>query len=89
MAARTTEEIEAHRRWLAGFGLSDRDWRRIRALAERAAAGAHEARIEDLDGPWAVGVVPAYNRKAYSGELLGVIKDQAVLAWPKPYSKYL
>ncbi|MDP2214983.1 hypothetical protein [Phenylobacterium sp.] len=83
MDARTTEQIEAHRRWLSGFELSPRDWRRVRVLAERAAAGETSARIEDLDSPWAVGVVPARDRRYYSGQLLGTIAGQAVLAWRK------
>lgn len=84
MAARTTEQIEAHRRWLSGFQLSPRDWRRVRALAERAAAGEATARIEDLDSPWAVGVVSAEDRSYYSGQLLGTLAGQAVLAWLRP-----
>ena len=78
-----TERIQAHGRWLESLGLSGRDWRRIRALAERASEGAAEARLEDLDGPWAVGVVPAEARAYYSGRLLGTIAGQAVLAWRK------
>lgn len=77
------QRAERHRAWLAGFGFSERDWRRMKALAEVVTDHYIPAAMDDLDAPWRVQAVPADTRRWSGGQLLGVHKGKALLCWPK------
>jgi len=79
----TREERERRRRRRHAYWqsiISDRDWRRIAALA----VGPPAPRLDDLDAKViAVGVCAIGEETRFSGERIGVIRGKAVLVWPK------
>lgn len=85
----TDREREARRRkrhelWLSQ--LTDRDWERIKALAEPVDRFHSGGRLDDLDAKGiAVGVCLAGEEKGFSGERIGTVRngDVAVLVWVK------
>lgn len=81
----TPEQRRArHAAWLAAFGFSARDWARIKAHAEGVTPHHSPKALDDLDAPYRVGAVVASDRRWSSGELLGVYRGKALLAWPQP-----
>lgn len=79
------ERRRRHAAWLASWGLSDHDWKRIRLLADALTPTCGPPALDDLSAPVRVGVVLAEDRRHLGGELLGVIDAKhgrvAVLAW--------
>jgi len=82
--AREAKRKARHKLWLDR--LTDRDWRRIEAMAEQVTPDFHPARIEDLDAAGiAVGVCPVGEERWVSGERIGTLRggEVAVLVWVK------
>jgi hypothetical protein len=78
----TSEERAAgHRAWLTSFGFTDADWAKIKAQAERVAAGANEASLTDLDAPFRVLAVRKTERHRPNGDVLGAAQDCVLLFW--------
>jgi hypothetical protein len=72
----------ARKAFLKSFGFTRRDVARIKALAERVAAGAGGLPgLNDLDVPYRVAAVPPAEVTRSSGEYLGDWKDQVLLFW--------
>lgn len=72
---------DRHRRWLAGFGFTERDWVRIKRLAETPSA-AIGAALDDLDVPYRVATCEPGWETRFSGVLLGSWRGRPLLAWP-------
>lgn len=72
---------ERHARWIAS--ISERDWRRLAALADRRAAGVSTVRLDDLDASIAIGVHPIGASHPPNGERFGVLRGCILLAWRK------
>jgi hypothetical protein len=62
---------ERHKAWLASFGFSDEDWRRIRLLAQDVTDRGSPPALNDLSVPIHIAAMPESSRR--SGKLLGVI----------------
>lgn len=78
----TPEERAArHRAWLNTFGLTNADWAKIKAQAERVADGANEASLTDLDAPFRVLAVRKTERHRPNGDVLGSYEDCILLFW--------
>lgn len=71
-----------HRRWLAGFGFSARDWARIRAHAEAGGLEADGPALDDLDVPVRVGACTPELARRLNGRLLGGWRGRALVWWP-------
>jgi len=84
--ARTPEERDArrrerHRRWIAA--LTDRDWTRLRLMADEVLSGQKHSRIEDLDAPIHVGVYSPTKAHLPNGERFGTLRGCILMAWDK------
>jgi len=84
--AKTPEEREArrrerHRRWIAA--LSDRDWTRLRFVADEVLSGREHRRIEGLDAPIYIGVYGPTKAHLPNGERFGTLRGCVLMAWEK------
>jgi hypothetical protein len=76
------ERAARHKSWLASFGFSERDWRRIRLLVANTTTNYVAAALDDLDVPVRVGsFIPPDSRYKRGGQLLGMIDGRAIIAW--------
>jgi hypothetical protein len=72
---------EDHARWLAS--ISERDWRRLTAAAERTLAGERLCRFDDLDAPIAIGLCHPLESHPPNGERFGELNGCVLMAWRK------
>lgn len=84
----TIEQRRAqHRAWIASFGFSPRDWRRIEQLVDEVTPGYSPAALDDLDVAVRVGVCQEAAVGRLNGNLMGVAVRKrdgariAVLYW--------
>lgn len=70
---------ERHAAWVASFGFSEADKRRIRLLADEVTENFSPPALDDLSVPVRVGACPADTRRWMGGELLGVVTNRAGL----------
>jgi hypothetical protein len=73
-------------RWLAirrHYGITDRDWARIKALTDQVTPLYVPAALDDLDAPYRVGAVRKEDRSRFSGEPIGVFNGCAILVWAR------
>lgn len=75
----TPSRRAAHAAWVAAFGFSDHDKRRIRALADEVTENFSPPALDDLSVPVRVGGTPMENRRWMGGDLLGVVTNRAGL----------
>jgi hypothetical protein len=74
---------QARREFLKGFGFTRRDVRRIKAMAEAAAAsGSDPVALSDLDVPYRVGCCYPGDERHSSGKPLGEWAGRTLLWWP-------
>ncbi len=65
------------------YGITDRDWRRIKAHALSITETNMPAALADLDCPYRVGAcLPGWETR-FSGEVIGKFRGRPILVWPK------
>lgn len=77
-----------YRDWLAGFGFSGEDWRRIKAMAAEMDGLNRPAALDDLSVPYRVGVTDLDIGGGTTGRVLGRLGDRLLLYWPMDERRY-
>jgi hypothetical protein len=73
---------EVKRRFLASFGFTRRDVRRIQAMAETCEPTYAPAALDDLDVPYRVGAIWPGQEMRSTGQYLGEWNGRTLLWWP-------
>jgi hypothetical protein len=67
----------------ADKGFTERDWRRIKALALSVTDNHMPAALDDLDAPYRVGACTPEWESRFSGRKIATFRGMVILAWPK------